>query len=92
MRLTKENFDKSPIGEWKCERDEMMDTLLWRNPNTDVVVYATPSWEEDDETPIEIHEADKVLRVGSLVHKCGTVEEKNEYVRNSLKNYLDLYN
>jgi len=42
------------IGDWNVSEDSMSGTIEWYKENFDVVVYATPNWEEDGVTPIAI--------------------------------------
>ena len=42
------------IGDWNVSEDSMIGTIEWYKENSDVVVYATPNWEEDGVTPIAI--------------------------------------
>jgi len=89
--LTVKNFDKSDIGEWEFGYLPEMGTLAWSRHDLGIHVYATPSYLEDDETPVEVYNelsgsSDHIM---TLVHKAGSVEDKNQYVRGTLTRLME---
>lgn len=85
IMLTVDNFDRSDIGEWKCAYIPEMGSLCWEHPEMDLVVFATPSYITEDETPVEIqYEDGNYEELNTYIHKYGSINEKNHYVRESL--------
>lgn len=89
--LTVDNFDTSDIKKWKSEYIPEMGTVGWRHPHITILVFATPSFEMDDETPVELYDerSGEISEFCTWIHKRGTDEEKNRFVRASLKSLFD---
>ena len=41
-----EDLLKEKVGNWSCELEGMSGCLVWDNPESEIIMYGTPNWED----------------------------------------------
>jgi len=90
--LEPEDLEGISLLGWKADLDTMSGSLGWFNPNTEMIIYATPNWnEEQGKTPFELSYPDGMY-VKKLVldlSKDNTVDQQRSFYMAVLKSVIE---
>jgi len=82
--LEPEDLDGMTILGWKADLDSMSGSLGWFKNGSDMIIYATPNWDDEDgKTPFELSYDDGRYtrkRVLKLSKKNSVDEQRSSYL------------
>ena len=85
-----EDLLKEKVGNWSCEIEGMSGCLVWDNPESEIIMYGTPNWEDVGmgATPFEYTDEDGEYNqalVIEYVSMKGDLEAQKKYYLESLE-------
>lgn len=89
--LEAEDLDGMSVLGWKADLDGMSGSLGWFNPNTEITIYATPNWEnEEGQTPFAVcTDDDQILKLVLHLDKNNTVDQQRAFYIAILKTVIE---
>jgi hypothetical protein len=90
--LEPEDLDGMSILGWKADVDTMSGSLGWFNPSTEMIIYATPNWnEEQGKTPFELSYPDGmyVQKLILNLSKDNSVDQQRAFYLAVLKTVIE---
>lgn len=90
--LEPEDLDGMSLLGWKADVDSMSGSLGWFNPSTEMIIYATPNWnEEQGKTPFELSYPDGmyVQKLVLNLSKDNSVDQQKTFYLAVLKTVIE---
>jgi hypothetical protein len=84
MYLTNQTIiQNGTINGWTPTEDSMSGVIEFHSPTTDIILFATPNWDEDGYVPFAIYdsETDDYDAIAHSLELSGSIEEQlTQYV------------
>ena len=68
-RMTTDQILSTTVQGWTACLEDMSGCIVWSHPSTDILIYGTPDWDHEGQTPFAIiwANSDDYFDIGTVV-------------------------